>query len=137
RAWLTPIVALAAWAAPLAGQRGAGMPATAEPLVDVTAQAKIGLDHESGASPNKYMVESFGSGVAWLDYDNDGYQDLFFVNGAPGASNALYHNNRDGRFTDVTRQAGVTGNGAGNAKSYKTGVAVGDFDNDGWLDLYV
>ena len=49
------------------------------------------------------MFETFGSGVAWIDYDNDGFQDLFFVNGAPGSSNALYHNNHDGTFTDVTR----------------------------------
>jgi len=130
------LLALALWAAPLTGQRGAGAPA-APPLVDVTAQAKITFVHDSGASPNKYMVESFGSGVAWLDYDNDGYQDLLFINGAPGSSNALYHNNKDGTFTDVTRQAGIAGNTGANAKSYKTGVAVGDFDNDGFLDVYV
>ena len=60
------------------------------------------------------MFETFGSGVAWIDYDNDGFQDLFFVNGAPGSSNALYHNNRDGTFTDVTARAGVAGmQGAG------------------------
>ena len=82
------------------------------------------------------MVETFGSGVAWIDYDDDGFQDLFFVNGAPGSSNALYHNNRDGTFTDVTARAGVAGNEAA-TRPYKTGVAVGDFDNDGYLDLYV
>ena len=60
------------------------------------------------------MFETFGSGVAWIDYDNDGFQDLFFVNGAAGSSNALYHNNRDGTFTDVTERAGVAGQaGAG------------------------
>ena len=83
------------------------------------------------------MVEDFGSGVAWIDYDGDGFPDLFFVNGAPGASNALYHNNKDGTFTDVTRQAGVAGISGVNAKSFKTGVAVGDYDNDGRLDLFV
>ncbi len=82
------------------------------------------------------MVETFGSGVAWIDYDNDGLQDLYFVNGAPGAANALYHNNRDGTFTDVTAQARVDGGGAGK-NAYKTGVAVGDYDNNGYLDLYV
>jgi len=82
------------------------------------------------------MVETFGSGVGWIDYDNDGFPDLYFVNGAPGTANALYHNNRDGTFTDVTRQAGVAGEGAGTG-AYKTGVAVGDYDNNGFLDLYV
>jgi hypothetical protein len=121
----------------LVGQRNSSAPARPAPFVDATAAAKIAFVHQSGASANKYMVESFGSGVAWIDYDNDGYPDLFFVNGAPGTSNALYHNDRDGTFTDVTAQAGVAGNTGANAKSYKTGVAVGDVDNDGWLDLYV
>jgi hypothetical protein len=103
-------------------------------FVDVTAKAGIGFVHQSGASPEKYMVETFGSGVAWIDYDNDAFPDLFFVNGAPGSSNALYHNNRDGTFTDVTQRAGVAGRAPG---VYKTGAAVGDFDNDGYLDLYV
>jgi hypothetical protein len=105
-------------------------------FADVTAKSKIGFVHKSGASPDKYMVETFGSGVAWIDYDNDGFQDLYFVNGAPGTSNALYRNNQDGTFTDVTQRAGVSGEGAGKA-AYKTGVAVGDYDNDGRLDLYV
>ncbi|MEO8480659.1 MAG: CRTAC1 family protein [Acidobacteriota bacterium] len=136
RTYIVPVVAVAIWATPLAGQRNPGGPTT-PPFADVTAQAKITFVHDSGASPNKYMVESFGSGVAWIDYDNDGYADLFFVNGAPGTSNALYHNSKDGTFTDVTRQAGVAGNTGANTKSYKTGVAVGDFDNDGFLDVYV
>ncbi len=113
-----------------------------QPLfVDVTAKAGITFVHKSGASPEKFMVETFGSGVAWIDYDNDGFPDLYFVNGAPGAANALYHNNKDGTFTDVTERAGVAANGGGKdgaaAKAYKTGVAVGDYDNDGYLDLYV
>jgi hypothetical protein len=106
------------------------------PFVDVTAASKIGFVHNSGASPDKYMVETFGSGLAWIDSDNDGFQDLYFVNGAPGTSNALYRNNKDGTFTDVTRQAGVDGAAAGRG-AYKTGVAVGDYDNNGLLDLYV
>ncbi len=134
--WMLPALLLLAPAA-LVGQRNSSTPARPAPFVDATAAAKITFVHQSGASANKYMIESFGSGVAWIDYDNDGYPDLFFVNGAPGTSNALYHNNRDGTFTDVTAQAGVAGNTGANAKSYKTGVAVGDFDNDGWLDLYV
>jgi hypothetical protein len=103
---------------------------------DVTAAAGITFVQQSGASPDKRMVETFGSGVAWIDYDNDGYPDLFFVNSAPGSSNALYHNNRDGTFTDVTAKAGVAGTDAG-AQVFKTGVSVGDYDNDGYLDLFV
>jgi hypothetical protein len=81
------------------------------------------------------MVETFGSGVAWIDYDNDGHPDLYFVNGAPGTPNALYRNKRDGTFEDVTAQAGLAADA--NTTAYKTGVAVGDYDNDGDLDLYV
>jgi len=103
---------------------------------DVTAKSKITFVQSSGASPEKRMVETFGSGVAWIDYDDDGFPDLYFVNGAPGAANALYHNDHDGTFTDVTAKAGVAGDGAGPA-AYKTGVAVGDYDNNGTLDIYV
>jgi hypothetical protein len=109
-------------------------------LVDVTAPAGISFVHASDASPDKFMFETFGSGVAWIDYDNDGYPDLFFVNGAPGSANALYHNNRNGTFTDVTSRAGVGGvtpktpPGKG---VYKTGAAVGDVNGDGYLDLFV
>jgi hypothetical protein len=105
-------------------------------FADVTAAARIGFVHRSGASPDKRMVETFGSGLAWLDYDNDGFPDLYFVNGAPGSANALYHNERNGTFTDATAKAGVDGKGAGD-RAFKTGAAVGDFDNDGYLDLYV
>jgi hypothetical protein len=101
-------------------------------FADVTAKAGIDFVHASGASQDKYMFETFGSGVAWIDYDNDGFPDLFFVNGAPKGSNALYHNNRDGTFTNVTQKAGVAGTGV-----YRTGVAVGDYDGNGYLDLYV
>src|SRR5215468_173938 len=107
-------------------------------FVDVTAEAKIGFQHENGASKEKLMPETFGSGVAWLDYDNDGWLDLYFVNGAnlnagkasPG--NMLLRNTGKGAFVDVTSQAGVAGDGG-----FGTGVAVGDYDNDGYLDLYV
>jgi enediyne biosynthesis protein E4 len=104
-------------------------------FVDVTAKSGITFVHKSGASADKFMVETFGSGLAWIDYDNDGFPDLYLVNGAPGAPNALYHNNKDGTFTDVTTRAGVAADGARN--EYKTGVAVADYDNDGYLDLYV
>ena len=104
-------------------------------FTDVTVKAGIGFVHRSGASADKRMFETFGSGVAWIDYDNDGFPDVFFVNGTPDSPNALYRNNRDGTFTDVTARAGVAGlKGASVAKA---GAAVGDFDNDGYLDLYV
>jgi len=105
---------------------------------DVAASSGIVFRHQNGASPQKLMVETFGSGVAWLDYDNDRWQDLFFANGAdlargkPSPGNALYRNLGNGKFADVTRQAGVAGRGL-----FATGVAVGDYDHDGRLDLYV
>src|SRR5262249_54570251 len=73
--------------------------------------------HENGASAEKLMVETFGSGVAWLDYDNDGFLDLFFANGAnlsagkPSPGNALFRNTGKGTFIDVTQSAGIKGNG--------------------------
>lgn len=138
--WLTRLImaALALSPALLTAQSHAGATRATPPLfADVTTKAGIDFVHKSGASPEKYMVETFGSGVAWIDYDNDGFPDLYFINGAPGTANALYRNNKDGTFTDVTTRAGVAANAGANAKSYKTGVAVGDYDNDGYLDLYV
>src|ERR1700745_3130357 len=88
---------------------------------------------------DKPVIDSVLGGVALLDYDNDGYLDIFFTNGAripglakdsPDFSNRLYHNNHDGTFTDVTDHAGVKGYG------YSVGVAVADFDNDGFPDIY-
>jgi hypothetical protein len=131
--WLV-LAVLAGAPLTVSGQRSNAPAASHIQFADVTAKAGIDFVHKSGASPEKRMVETFGSGVAWIDYDNDGFQDLFFVNGAPGSSNALYHNNHDGTFSDVTARAGVAGNSGGR---FKTGVAAGDFDNDGYLDLYV
>jgi hypothetical protein len=131
--WLVPIAFVLAQQTathqPAAHQPGEARPDERVRFVDVTAKSGINFVHQ-------YMPETFGSGVAWIDYDNDGFPDLFFVNGAPGSSNALYHNNHDGTFTDVTQRAGVADNGGGKT-AYKTGVAVGDFDNDGYLDLFV
>src|SRR3984893_10622510 len=95
--------------------------------------------HSSGKSPKKYLPESSGPGCAFLDYDNDGWMDIYLVNSGkcdfftpnPPLRNALYKNNRDGTFTDVTERAGVPGGG------YGQGVAVGDYDGDGFPDIYV
>ena len=103
-------------------------------FVDVTAKAGITFVHASAATPEKYMFETFGSGVAWIDFDSDGFVDLYFVNSAPGSANALYRNNGDGTFKDVTQPSGTA---ASDNRAYKTGVAVGDYDNDGHPDLYV
>jgi len=95
--------------------------------------------HVAGKSKDKYLPEISGAGCAFLDYDNDGWMDIYFVNSGRAdfytpptpLRNALYHNNRDGTFTEVTDKAGVGGGG------YGMGVAVGDYDGDGFPDLYV
>ena len=107
-------------------------------LVDITAQTKIHFAHLS-APQKKYIVESMSGGVLVIDYDRDGWPDLYFPN-APTvemavkgqqARSALYHNNHDGTFTDVTDKAGVA------LPGFAMGGAVGDYDNDGWPDLYI
>jgi enediyne biosynthesis protein E4 len=107
-------------------------------FIDITAQAGIHFKHNSGAFGKKYLPETMGSGVCFIDYDNDGWQDIFFVNSMDWPEHqlgnsypALYHNNRDGTFTDVTRQAGLA------IETYGLGCAVGDYDNDGFDDLYL
>jgi enediyne biosynthesis protein E4 len=108
-------------------------------FTDVTSQAGIHFKHNTGAFGKKYLPETMGSGVCFIDYDNDGWQDIFFVNSMdwPGHKSggkslpALYHNNHDGTFTDVTQQAGLA------FETYGMGCAVGDYDNDGFDDLYV
>jgi hypothetical protein len=95
--------------------------------------------HNAGRSPNKYLPESPGPGCAFVDYDNDGWLDIYLINSGKSdfytpsqpLRNALYRNNRDGTFTDVTLKAGVPGGG------YGQGVAVGDYNNDGFPDLFV
>jgi enediyne biosynthesis protein E4 len=124
--------------APLAQapKKPAGAPAVT--FTDVTAAAGIRFTHVNGAFGEKYLPETMGSGVVVLDYDGDGWPDLFFVNsttwpGRPGtgALPALYRNNGNGTFTDVTRAAGLA------VSMYGMGAAAGDFDNDGHIDLFV
>ena len=108
-------------------------------FTDVTTQAGIRFKHNSGAFGKKYLPETMGSGVCFIDYDNDGWQDIFFVNSMDWSGHksvgksfpALYHNNHDGTFTDVTKEAGLA------VETYGQGCAVGDYDNDGFDDLYL
>jgi len=107
-------------------------------FTDVTAQAGIHFHHNSGAFGDKYLPETLGSGCAFLDYDGDGWQDILLINGmdwpghaGPHSTMHLYRNNRNGTFTDVTRAAGLA------VPMYGMGVAVGDFNNDGFPDIYV
>ena len=129
-------------------------PATSAPqapspvtFADITAQSGINFKHAASQTSQKYLLESMGAGVAMLDYDNDSRLDLFFTNGArlddpmpknaapdkrdPKYWNRLYHQKSDGTFEDVTERAGVKGEG------YSMGVAIADYDNDGWCDIYV
>jgi enediyne biosynthesis protein E4 len=102
-------------------------------------ESKITFRHVNGRSPDYYLPETTGAGCAFLDFDNDGWMDIYLVNSgkcdffdpAPPLRDALYRNNRDGTFTDVTEQAGVGSGG------YGMGAAVGDYDGDGFPDLYV
>ncbi len=102
-------------------------------------ESGISWRHVNGRSPDYYLPETTGAGCGFIDYDNDGWMDIYLVNSGncdfftpnPPLRNALYHNNRDGTFTDVTEKAGVPGGG------YGMGVAVGDYDGDGWPDLFV
>jgi hypothetical protein len=109
-------------------------------FAEVPASASgIAWVHENAMSPSRFLPEALGPGCAFLDYDNDGWMDIFLVNSGPSdfwnppkpVRNALYKNNRDGTFTDVTEKAGVAG------AYFGMGVAVGDYDNDGWPDMFV
>jgi hypothetical protein len=116
-------------------------------FVDITAKSGVNFQGRASHTTKKYLLETMGSGVALFDYDNDGRLDIFFVNGAPLSDptvkgtipqktgpeywNRLYRQRKDGTFEDVTEKAGLQGVG------YGMGVAVGDYDNDGYEDLYV
>ena len=103
------------------------------------AVSGITWTHRNGRSPEMYLPETVGAGCGFIDYDNDGWMDIYLVNSGacdffdpnPPLRNALYKNNRDGTFTDVTQKAGVAGGG------YGMGLAVGDYNGDGWPDLLV
>ncbi|MGH9535618.1 MAG: CRTAC1 family protein, partial [Terriglobales bacterium] len=117
-----------------------GAQSAAPPFVDVAAASGIHFRHDNAASAQKYLIEAMGAGCAWLDYDQDGYLDLYLVNGAATPvyhpryplRSALYRNNGDGTFSDVTERAGVGALGL-----FGMGAAVGDYDNDGYPDLLV
>jgi hypothetical protein len=107
-------------------------------FADGTAYAELKFRHDTGAFGKKYLPETMGSGCAFLDYDKDGWLDAFLVNLTSWPSqprratySALFRNDRDGTFTDVTREAGLA------VEMYGMGVTAADYDNDGWVDLYV
>src|ERR1700704_4764144 len=128
---------------PIRGSAGSGhsKPASREfPIrfVDVTESAGISFRHKSGAFGKKYLPETLGSGCAFLDYDNDGWLDILLVNGMDWPEHErqkstlrLYRNNRNGSFTNVTRAAGLE------LEMYGMGVAIGDYNNDGFPDIFI
>jgi hypothetical protein len=115
--------------------------ADSPPLFEQIPTSASGIEwvHDNAASVEHYLPETLGPGCAFLDFDNDGWMDIYLVNSGPcdfwkppkPIRNALYKNNRNGTFTDVTEKAGVVGG------TFGMGVAVGDFDNDGWPDMLV
>src|SRR5215510_14780124 len=120
----------------------AGWAQSADPIVfqDIARQAGLTFLHDNAATREKYLIETMGAGCTWIDFNQDGLLDLYLVNSASTAAyqpkrplrSALYRNNGDGTFTDVTERAGVTAAGL-----FGMGVAVGDYDNDGFPDLMV
>ena len=138
----SPVAAvLSLWALLVVVSAGCGPtdPEIGPAFVEVAQEAGIEFHHQNGASGHYYYVETYGSGAAFLDYDNDGDQDLYAVNSAPlpgfvaegVPTNAFYRNRGDGTFADATAQT-RTGH-----LGYGMGACVGDIDNDGHVDLYV
>ncbi len=117
------------------------VPPVPQPYFEVWSPQQTGITwkHDNAMSTRRYLPESMGPGVAIFDFDNDGWMDLYLVNSGPAdffapatpLRNALYHNNHDGTFTDVTEKAGVAG------RDFGIGVAAADYDGDGWTDLLV
>src|SRR5579864_632369 len=109
-------------------------------FTDIAHAAGLNFKQDATESDQKYYLETMGTGLGWIDYDQDGLMDLYFVQSAATDAykpahplrSSLYRNNGDGTFTDVTERAGVGGEG-----HYGQGVAVGDFNNDGFPDLYI
>ncbi len=135
RGWLVlPVIACAATLLSRA------LPPATAIFTDIAPAAGITFVHDNAWTPEKYLIESMGAGCAWIDYDQDGFMDLYLVNSAATRvytpkqplRGALYRNRGDGTFADVTASAGVGAEGL-----FGMGVAVGDYDNDGFPDLYV
>jgi hypothetical protein len=122
------------------GRAAAAQAAAGAVFNEVTAkESGISWVHSNAMSPQRFLPETVGAGCVFFDYDNDGWLDIYFVNSGPSdffapktpLKNALYRNNRDGTFTDVTDKAGVAGG------TFGMGAAAGDYDGDGWQDIYV
>ena len=132
--------ALAGAAVALPFPRSRGLRAAGPTFEEIPASASgLSWVHENAMSPDRFLPETMGPGVAFFDYDNDGWMDVLMVNSGPAdfytpaspLKHALYKNNRDGTFTDVTEKAGITG------QTFGMGCAIGDFDNDGYQDIFV
>jgi enediyne biosynthesis protein E4 len=124
----------------VAGSQNAGIGQQKIQFVDVTRAAGINFTHSNGAFGKKYLPETLGPGCAFFDYDNDGYPDILLVNGEDWPGHALhgkttlklYHNNGNGTFTDATAKSGLAA-----APMYGMGVAIADYDNDGFDDVFI